>query len=44
MATGATEWVFVNAVTHRPRTIPASVSGCLELVTGADDEKSPRGQ
>ncbi len=33
LATGATEWVFVDAVTHRPRTIPASVSSCFELVT-----------
>lgn len=32
LATGATDWVFVDAVSHRPRTIPASVSGCFELV------------
>ena len=32
ISTGATDWVFVDAVTHRPRTIPASVSGCFELI------------
>jgi acyl-CoA thioester hydrolase len=32
LATGATEWVFVDALTHRPRTIPTSVSECFELV------------
>ena len=36
LSTGATEWVFVDAVTHRPRTIPASVSGCFDVV--ADPE------
>lgn len=37
LATGATDWVFVDAITHRPRTIPASVSGCFELVTALED-------
>ncbi len=37
LATGTTDWVFVDAVTHRPRTIPAPVSGCFELVTAAED-------
>lgn len=37
LATGATDWVFVDAVSHRPRTIPASVSGCFELVTALED-------
>ncbi|MBE9140066.1 acyl-CoA thioesterase [Nodosilinea sp. LEGE 07088] len=36
LATGETDWVFVDAVTHRPRTIPASVSDCFELVTTAE--------
>lgn len=27
LSTGATAWVFVDAATHRPRTIPASVAG-----------------
>ncbi|MBD2233382.1 acyl-CoA thioesterase [Phormidium tenue] len=37
LATGATDWVFVDAVSHRPRTIPASVSGCFELVPAAEN-------
>ena len=37
LATGATDWVFVDAATHRPRSIPASVSGCFDLVTASDD-------
>lgn len=37
LVTGATDWVFVDAVTHRPRTIPASVSGCFELVDAPGD-------
>ncbi|WP_035985490.1 acyl-CoA thioesterase [Leptolyngbya sp. KIOST-1] len=37
LATGATEWVFVDAITHRPRTIPLSVSGCFELVDAPVD-------
>jgi acyl-CoA thioester hydrolase len=35
LATGATEWIFVDAITHRPRSIPAAVSGCFELVSTA---------
>jgi acyl-CoA thioester hydrolase len=27
LSTGATAWVLVDAATHRPRTIPASVAG-----------------
>lgn len=37
LATGLTDWVFVDAVTHRPRTIPASVSGCFELAAAPDE-------
>lgn len=37
LSTGATEWVFVDAVTHRPRTIPASISRCFELVAASDE-------
>ncbi|TVQ06885.1 MAG: acyl-CoA thioesterase [Leptolyngbya sp. DLM2.Bin27] len=37
LSTGATDWVFVDAITHRPRSIPAAVSGCFELVSVAPD-------
>mgnify|MGYP002784318838 CR=1 FL=1 len=32
VAVGQTEWVFVDAQTGRPRTIPESVVGCFELL------------
>ncbi|PSN10014.1 acyl-CoA thioesterase [filamentous cyanobacterium CCT1] len=36
LATGVTDWVFVDAASHRPRSIPASVSGCFELVAAEE--------
>jgi acyl-CoA thioester hydrolase len=33
LAKGETDWVFVDAKTGRPRTIPDDVAGCFQLVT-----------
>jgi len=33
LARGETDWIFVDAQTGRPRTIPDNVSGCFSLVT-----------
>ena len=32
IATGETEWVFVNATTGRPQSIPATVAAVFELI------------
>jgi acyl-CoA thioester hydrolase len=37
LATGATEWVFVDIDTGRPRSIPDAVANCFELVSEADE-------
>jgi len=37
LATGETEWVFVDVSTGRPRSIPAVVANCFELVPPADE-------
>ncbi|MCP4455454.1 MAG: acyl-CoA thioesterase, partial [Planctomycetes bacterium] len=37
LARGETDWVFVDAQTGRPRTIPDDVAGCFRLV--AQDEE-----
>lgn len=41
LATGATEWVFVDAVTHRPRSIPREVSSCFELGPESTEIEGP---
>ena len=33
IATGETEWVFVNATTGRPQSIPTAVVAAFELIT-----------
>jgi acyl-CoA thioester hydrolase len=37
IAMGETEWVFVDAETGRPRSVPETVAGCFELVSPADE-------
>jgi len=32
VATGETEWVFVNATTGRPQSIPATIVAVFELI------------
>lgn len=40
LATGETDWVFVDAQTGRPLSIPAAVANAFELVTEHVDPKS----
>ena len=40
LATGETDWVFVNAQTGRPLSIPSAVASAFELVTDAVDPKA----
>jgi len=37
LATGETEWVFVDMATGRPRSIPPAVASCFELVPEAEE-------
>lgn len=37
LATGETEWVFVDITTGRPRSIPDEVTACFELLPVADE-------
>lgn len=39
LATGETDWVFVDMVTGRPRSVPESVSICYELLLEADEQR-----
>lgn len=37
IARGETEWVFIDAGSGRPRTIPETVRACFEVVDGEPD-------
>jgi acyl-CoA thioester hydrolase len=37
LATGETEWVFVDAVSGRPRSVPPAVSACFDVVPEAEE-------
>ncbi|HEY9880769.1 MAG TPA: thioesterase family protein [Leptolyngbyaceae cyanobacterium] len=39
LATGETDWVFVDMVTGRPRSVPESVSICYELLLEVDEQR-----
>lgn len=39
LATGETDWVFVDMTTGRPRSVPESVSICYELLTEANEQQ-----
>ncbi|HEY9762619.1 MAG TPA: thioesterase family protein [Trichocoleus sp.] len=39
LATGETDWVFVDMSTGRPRSVPESVSVCYELLDEADEQR-----